>query len=369
MSVQVLIYIYLAVCVAMILFNCICILVFRRREQRIESVSHDFQNCVQKQLDLLEQGQPVQEAHKRYLRRRLRSVGNLLAFDRMLSEEFQHAPEAVRAYLSALIPVFTYLTLAYRRRDLIKAAFFPYIIQKYQIIRGISMGLIVDTMLDLVKESNVYCRENALQALYSTGDCTCVLQALQILDRCGLPHNSKLLSDGLLRFAGDSEALIRAIWARFERFSVPMQVILLNYIRFASPAQSDRMLALLSDQSQDDEIRFACIRYFARYRCEEALPLLQEMASRGDESRWEYAAISSTALSSYPCEQTVAILKHNLYNKNWYVRFNASESLERLGYTYLDLIDVVESGDRYAREMLQYRFDQQRSREAKAVSV
>ena len=50
-------------------------------------------------------------------------------------------------------------------------------------------------------------------------------------------------------------------------------------------------------------------------------------------------------------------LKRNLSSRNWYIRFNASKSLERMGLTYLDLIDVMEGHDRYATEILRYRFD------------
>lgn len=63
------------------------------------------------------------------------------------------------------------------------------------------------------------------------------------------------------------------------------------------------------------------------------------------------------ALALYPGEQTVKTLKKNLGNRNWYIRYNSSASLEKLGMTYLDLIDIIEGNDRYASEILRYRFD------------
>ena len=50
------------------------------------------------------------------------------------------------------------------------------------------------------------------------------------------------------------------------------------------------------------------------------------------------------------------MLKANLYHRNWYIRYNASQSLVDLGLTYLDLIDIVEGEDRFASEILRYRF-------------
>ena len=40
-----------------------------------------------------------------------------------------------------------------------------------------------------------------------------------------------------------------------------------------------------------------------------------------------------------------------------FLRFNAAKSLEQLGFGYRDLIHVIEGHDRYAAEILRYRFD------------
>ena len=67
--------------------------------------------------------------------------------------------------------------------------------------------------------------------------------------------------------------------------------------------------------------------------------------------------------------QTEEFLKDLLCDRNWYVRYNAADSLERLGVKYEEMIDVFEGGDRYASEMLRYRFDRKKLKEKEAVSV
>ena len=116
-------------------------------------------------------------------------------------------------------------------------------------------------------------------------------------------------------------------------------------------------LQILADGSRDDELRFSSIRYFGKYPCESAFPLLIDFAQRPQNQRWEYAAISVTSLASYPGERTIEVLKKALNSSNWYVRFNAAKSLETFHLTYLELSDVMESNDRYAREILQYQMD------------
>lgn len=115
--------------------------------------------------------------------------------------------------------------------------------------------------------------------------------------------------------------------------------------------------------------RFACLRYLGRYPYPPAYADLLRYATPSENARWEYAAIASSVLASYPGAETAAVLERNLYHPNWYIRFNASKSLEQLGFGYRDLIDVIEGHDRYASEILRYRFDVRELEERKEDAV
>ena len=208
-----------------------------------------------------------------------------------------------------------------------------------------------------------------MQALYTSGDAQIIVRALRIIDASSLYYNPKLLADGLLNFNGDETQLAEALWAAFADFKVWMQVTILNYFRFSSGAHCERVLALLNDDARDDEVRFACLRYFGRYPYPPAYADLLRYAMPSENARWEYAAIASSVLASYPGAETAAVLKRNLYHPNWYIRFNASKSLEQLGFGYRDLIDVIEGHDRYASEILRYRFDVRELEERKEDAV
>ena len=137
-----------------------------------------------------------------------------------------------------------------------------------------------------------------------------------------------------------------------------MQVNLLNYLRFADGGYCARVLEILQDPATHDEVRFCCIRYFGKYRYEPAYELLAEFAEHAEARRIEYSVVALMALRNYPCDRTVEILYRQIRHPNWYVRYNATESMEMLGVEYQDLVDIFDGGDRYAREMLQYQFDQ-----------
>lgn len=363
MKVETMIYAYLAICFAMIVFNTVCIFVFRRRAAQVDKKSRSLEKSITRQIDLLAAGGQVEEDHPKNLRKLLRRTGNLLAFDETLDRLYADRQEAVQQYLQQIYPVFVYLMMEYLRKDDIMVTFYLYILTKYRVLYQKPIGAIHDIVQALIHEDGIYCRENALQAIYSCGDADSVLQALSAVDESGRFHNSKLISDGLLTFAGDREVLADKLWAQFDSFSLTMQMTILNYFRFSSDAHKDRMLALLTDITRHDELKFASIRYFGKYADDRAYPLLLELAQSRNAARWEYAAIATAALSAYPSAHTTDVLKENLHSSNWHIRYNAAQSLEAINVEYTDMIDVFEGNDRYAREMLQYRLDQRRGRE------
>ncbi|MBQ9134372.1 MAG: hypothetical protein IJX64_07555 [Clostridia bacterium] len=363
MKVEMLIYAYLAVCAAMIVFNIACIFVFRHKDKKLDDRSSAFTDKVRKQTATDE----ITEAHRKYLCKKLRHVNHLMAFDKTLEALYIEDPQKIKAYVEKLSAVFIYLTFVYRKKNKLQMAYFPYIIKKYQLFRGYNISIVTDVMLDLVREPALYCRENALQALYSIGDADSVIEALCILDVGAYYHHPKMITDGLLSFCGDREKLADKLWDKLPTFSERMQVSVLDYFRFCSGEYCEPILRLLASGDLGDEATYSCIRYFGKYAYEPALPQLLRFAEITDENRWEYTAITATALAIYPCRETEAILRSMLHSRNWYVRFNASQSLERQGLEYTDLVDIFEGDDRYAGEIMRYRFDQKKMREKEAA--
>lgn len=357
MKIEIMIYVYLAICVGMILFNIVSAVLSRSRDKRISKMNKRFNEQILNELAYLEQSGNIHDSHKKYLSKKLKRIGHMRSFDIMLEGEYTENPVLVQKYLHSLNGVFVSLTISYCKKEAMEAAFFPYIIKKYRILQGHSFDSMTDMLYSLLIEPSIYCRENAMQAIYTTGDADCVLKALKIVDNPHRFYHDKLITDGLMHFDGSFFKLNTALWEAFEDFSVQMQLALLNYFRFSPGDHCERILKLMTDKNRDDEIRFACIRYFGKYRFDEAYPYLLEYAECRNDARWEYCAIASSALSTYPCQQTIERLKANLYHCNWYIRFNSSQALEKMGLTYMDLIDIVEGNDRYASEILRYRFD------------
>ena len=160
-------------------------------------------------------------------------------------------------------------------------------------------GIVFPFLFDLLGNKSLYCRENALRALYSSEDIHAVVQALTFLDANEqlLPHK-KILTDGLLSF-DKKEELIPLLWKKMSEFHPRMQVTLLDYIRYASSNWKDEMLSML-ETSQDMEIQITCVRYFGRYQDERSVSFLLHHAEEEKEGIWELQNACVSALAMYP---------------------------------------------------------------------
>lgn len=355
MNVENMIYIYLFVCASMIVFNIVTAFVLKHRDQKTVKVSAKFYDKVQKQIEYMKQGTACDPSHIRYMRRKLKRVSNMVAFDQMLELFDEEQPQVIRQYLDELDHVFLTLCSYYCGKDKIEAAYFPYMIKKYHLITERSFAEMTEVLFALLDEPSIYCRENAMQALYTIGNSECIIKTLMKIDKSPLFFHGKLLSDGLLNFSGSSTELIDKIIQYFSCFSPEMKVNLLNYIRFSSGLYCEFQYSVLCDEKEDDEVRYCAIRYLGKYYYPNAYEILCSLSRNKQSDKWRYSAIASTALAIYPGQRTVALLKENLYSYNWYIRLNSADSLERLGVTYAELADVIDGEDRYASEILRYR--------------
>lgn len=365
MNIEVMVYIYMVICSAMILFNCVMVVVNGRQKDRLERADHRISPEIPAQIHRLKRGEPLEEDHLSWMEKKLRRVGNLRALDADLESLGRADPAGTADYLEALRPVFLTLAGDYCQRDPLEATYFAYVVRKYRLVRKGQPDSLTRAMLGLLTSPSVYARENALHILYDLGDPDIVVRALRVLDEAHTFHHPKLIHDGLLSFAASREDLLKALWQAFPDVSHEMQTTLVNYMRLSGGGCSREIFALMTQAGQDDEVYFACMRYFGRFPYPPAYPILLEDLRQREGRRWELAAVAATVLSSYPGEETVQALKGALHSPVWYVRANAAESLEILGVSYEGLVAIFEGEDRYAREILQYRMDYRKAKQAK----
>lgn len=368
MKIELMIYVYIAICVSMIIYNVVYVFILSRREKSLASNAQMLEEVILEQIEAMKKGESVSEKHKKFLKKKLDRADGVTAFDKALENIFETEAETAEKYLVDTFSVFEYLTHRYVKKDTLKIAYFPYILHKYRILKHFESERVLPALYELLRSRNVYCRENTLKALYTMQKPEVVISALKIIDKNLSFHHPKLLCDGLMLYKGDKEVLKDRLFDAFDEFSSQMKVNILNYFRFGSVRCDGEMLAILKDEKEYRELRFSAIRYFEKFPLPEARPVLYDLAENEAGRSFEYQVISTSALKSYPGDVTFRILVKNLSSSNWHVRQNAAISCEKLGYTYHDLINVFDGDDRFAREIMRYRLDR-REAEKEAVKA
>lgn len=347
--------IYIGVFLCMLAFQCVLLLCRCLRERRLEGFAVYFTDLLNQQIDAAARGEDPDPGIQRILQRKLRTSGGMTSFYQAVSRREEETAEGLEKYLNASLAVFEFLAADYGKKGSEQQAYFAYILYRLPIGKGLEQGPIIDLMMRLVAGESVFCRENALKALYSFGSAENVLRALRLIDENDIFHHGKLLSDGLSTFQGDREKLFLLLKEHFKEFREPLQVAVLDYIRRPSDGCQDQIYDLLQNPASGLEVRIAAARYFGRNICQPAKALLQRILLDETGRQWELRAVCASVLRNYPDQETVRILKRTLEDPNWYIRFNSGESLNVLRKSFSGTEAVYSGSDPCAREMIDYQ--------------
>ena len=353
---EMILYFYMASCLAVLVFNILYIFVDKYKGRRLEHRSLEMVDEISGQIQDTKEGN-IQEAYFFGLARRLRKLEKLRAFEFSMDEIQKTVPkEDMKEYLEHLRRVFLELVPIYEKRDEIEQAYFASLVEKFEIDRG-HKGYdgLMDLMIRMVVNKGVYVRENALKALYMMGNKEAVLAAWEKMEDNEIYHSKKLLSDGLLSFTGDRGELARLLFGHRDRFEPRLILPVMQFIRFLGEDFRSEFLEIMKKETEDKEIRLEAVRYFRKYPYGPAREALQRFLQYHEFLDWEYAAVAAQALAFYPGPDTVDCLKEGLKAANWYVRLNCADALiVGLKIQKKDLFDVYNGRDRYAREILHY---------------
>lgn len=349
------IYFYMLICIALLIFNVGYIMQSNRKTRKRNKRILRWQKILIEQMGLLEKSDTVSPEHQRFLVKKLTNIEQLIAFHEAILLYLEYGEG--RRYLELNHDVFQVLALAYTKKVPMEKAFFAYLMSIYRPACGEKHDQLVEILLDFMRNSTVYCRENVLQAIYVMGNPVAVESAFHLLSDQELYHNPRLLSDGMMNFSGDKEDLAGRLWAQRHLFGEFIQVTIVQFATQISSIFADTFLQALKSKDTMMEVRFAIIRYFQKNIYGEALPYLLFLAKEGGKLGEDLAIPACAALVAYPGEETEEALKQAIHSKNWYVRKNAATALIRLGIAEKCLDELKLSKDRYAEEMLSYLLD------------
>lgn len=355
-----LIYIYITLCMCMLGFN-----FYYLGKSRLSFVSHSrelawWEHMLCQAMDRGEYGTGIPK-----IRRRLKRAGQFVLFHEAVQNLMKDSKrkKGMLMWFQENRPLFIGLGNLYKKRSMMEKSFYAYVVSEYKLCGRSEEDAFVSQMLVFITLPSIYCRENALYALYACGEAKLVAKAYILMNRYNILHSRKLITDGLLSFTGDRDALTEEIWENWQEFSPYYQVAFIDFFRMITRRFGRRFLPILESDAER-EVKFAVLRYYRRHYYSDAEPILRGYVDNWKLDDWEFAAISALALENYPCEETIITLVHGINSRNWYIRDNASDSLLKIAgeERVLEILGCME--DFYGREMLSYKIESRKRQEA-----
>lgn len=363
-DVETIIYVYLFICISLLVFNLIYIFRSKGREKRQDRAVRDWTERIRLQIQRLKEGEKIDPEHQRRAAKKLKNIRALLPFGTALDLLAQEEPGVTDVYVHANQGIIQVLASNYAKKDSMDRAYFAYLISRHRPCSGGEFRPVMEILLSFLDDSTVYCKENVLKALYALGNVQAVENALQIFNDRGWFHHQKLLADGLLTFRGNREELAKRLWSHHRNWNDGIMLSVVQFITNFSENYREIFLPYLTKRDTGQEIRLAMIRYYRRHTYEPARQLFISLLA--DEAGEDNVKIVAAAvLARYPGRDTVQALKNALHNPNWYVRYNAASSLAEQKAPVPELQEVLEGKDRYAKEILEYMLEDAKAGEDK----
>ncbi|MDE1549292.1 HEAT repeat domain-containing protein [Jeotgalibaca caeni] len=283
---------------------------------------------------------------------KLHQTFQLVCFDEAL-KDLQTEGELSPHYLPRVEGTFTSLVDRYKGKTTEERAYFAQVVTRYT--GSFSKRELYQSLLTFLEKPNMYVTENVLQALYLHGDVTLIQIAYQKLSDARRFHHPKLIADGLATVSSDQEELAQKMWKDATSYQPSIQLGIVSFIARASSSFQETFLQFLQSEEGSLDMRLEMMRYFRKYPYEPAYPYLMELLNPDNGLAAEYRIVAASVLSAYPKPSTIAALKQAMKDREWYVRVNASQTLNDLNVPVEELTSIVTGDDRYASEMAAYR--------------
>ena len=354
-SVSIVIYFYVFICIALLVFNVLYILRSKGKTVRDTKQIRKWLKELEHEWERVQSGELPSTEHRARLSKKLVRTEALFTYhEAVLRGMEQYSDKRVQCYLDDCYQEFLGLAVAYGKKPAMERAFFAYVISVYHPNREVSGAQFSRILSTYFEDSTVYCRENVLQALYAFGHIGSVERIFSMLNAQEIYHHSRLISDGLQSFQGDKQALAWLLWKKCSAWQEYLQVAVIQFAAGLSGEFAGEFLNALKDEGTNLEARFALVRYFRRWQHPEAEEYLQKLLVTNEQ---DLAIAAASVLEKYPGQKTYAALMEAVCSRNWYVRQNAAESLVALGCTMAD-VEILRGRDRYGAQMLEYKLRQ-----------
>lgn len=340
--------IYIIVCVLLLLFDILFLVLKNHRNQEFYPKNTDLAEKLREEIRLRRQSGAFSQGFEEDLAGKLGRLRNLIT----LADVLEGDPDAANWLRPAVLGQIE----EYQKKGDYEQAYYAYLASTFDYRNDPVPAEFAAKFMAFLDSKSLYTFANAMDAVYRFGETNLLLIALDKVDERQGFYHQKLLVDGLLSSGADFRELNAALVKRFDQYTPFMQECLLNYFRMNGYDVSQLCLRLMGQgENTDPEVRYAAMRYFAKYPSARSRVLFLEILGQ-EERQWTEQMLAIQALERYGEADVRGAIEKKVTSPNWYVRTNAIAYLYRWGLTKDQIFDILYLRDKYADNALLYQF-------------
>lgn len=340
--------IYLIVCVLLLLFDILFLVLKNYRKKEFYPKNNDLAEEIRQAIQTRRQTGVFSQDFEEKLGKQLGKIRNFITLMEVLDTD-QEAAAWFRPIIFAQIE-------EYRKKSDYEQAYYAYVVSRFDYESEPVSPEFAAEFIGLLDSKSLYTFANTMDAIYRFGETNLLLTALDKVDERQGFYHQKLLVDGLLSSKADFRELNAALVKRFDRYTPFMQECLLNFFRMSGYEISGLCMRLIQNgEGVGPEVRYGAMRYFTKYPSAQSRALFLDILRRED-SPWMEQMLAIQALEENGDGAVREAVLKQVTSPNWYVRTKAVAYLYRHGLTRAQIFDILYLRDRYADNALLYQY-------------
>lgn len=342
-----LIKIYILLCVALILFDLAFLFAKSTGSQEFYHQNPKLAQKIRTEITLRRKTGAFSPGFTAELSRMLTRTKNLIT----LQAELEQAPDAVNWFRTMIFERID----AYQQKSDYEQAFYAYVISCFDYTDKPLPHEFANRFLTFLDSKSLYTFSNTMNAIYRFGQMNLILLAMDKADERGRFYHKKLLTDGLLASKVDQAELTAELVRRFYQYSPHIQESLLDVFRMGQGDATKLCMELMLCRDCDEQLRYSAMRYFIKHPIESSRRYFLEIL-QDEKAAWVEQMLAIQALSCYQDGEVYQAIKSKVTSRHWYVRTNALEYLHKQEISREEVTEILQARDRYASEALLYQY-------------
>lgn len=275
------IYFHIGVCILLIIFEIGWTQYIKFHKIKLKRNTEKYKKQIQEQMNYIKLTGKIRKNYCRMLRIKLRNVNNLMAYEEAYSEMMEN--ENFVIYRRKMFYTFIKLAIYYeKRKSETEKAYFAYIIGKYfkNIESEYVLSVFIGTLYRILGCKSIYCKINAMDAIYSIGTTEHIIRAISIINENQKSFNQEILANGLKTVECDRQKLAEELFNRFDEYNKDIQISIIKFLSDFPCIDEELILEKLKNNSTAVDVRCEIMRYFQKNKNEKAKQYLMERLNR-----------------------------------------------------------------------------------------